>query len=592
MLELLVEYARSRGLEIEPGFKPKDVRWAICFDEGGAFLDVVELGDVQNKRNKGRTFNKCPDLTQSEMVSGSGTKSHFLVETASVLCLLVPKGEPDAKSVTKHEYFVGLLREASTAMPEIARAADLLSTDETLEQIRSSLFEQKAKPTDKVTIRIGDRFPVECPEYHAWWRARRWEILRADGAARRKEKKPLEMVCLVTGESSEPAATHPKIEGLAGVGGQPSGDVLVGFDKDAFQSYGLKQSANAPITLEAAYAYCAGLNHLIKAHGQRLAGTEVIYWFKESVPPENDPLSWFIEGQIREELNAEEWARRLMDSIRAGQQVGLAGNHYYAATLSGAGGRVMLRDWMEGKFDELVENVRSWFEDLAIIHREGNRRAASPKFYAVLGSTVRDLDDLAPPFVAKMWRAAIRGEPIPETALAKVLGRIRSDVIRGEALNHAGMGLMKAYHVRKSRKIGGGNMDIDLKPDLNEETPNPAYQCGRLMAVLADVQRRALGDVGAGVVQRYYAAASSTPSLVLGRLTRTSQFHLNKLDPGLAHWYEDTISTIWSGFKDELPRTLTLEEQSLFALGYYQQMAAMRKKKSPKNETEKEAYDE
>jgi CRISPR-associated protein Csd1 len=43
-----------------------------------------------------------------------------------------------------------------------------------------------------------------------------------------------------------------------------------------------------------------------------------------------------------------------------------------------------------------------------------------------------------------------------------------------------------------------------MSPYLNEENPHPAYQCGRLLAVLADLQRAALGDVGAGVVQNYY----------------------------------------------------------------------------------------
>jgi len=123
-------------------------------------------------------------------------------------------------------------------------------------------------------------------------------------------------------------------------------------------------------------------------------------------------------------------------------------------------------------------------------------------------------------------------------------------------------------------------MADDLKPYLNEEHPHAAYHCGRLMAVLAALQRAALGDVGAGVVQRYFAAASSTPALVLGRLTRNSQAHLNKLTGGLSYWYEEKIAAIWGRIKDSLPKTLTLEEQSLFALGYYQQMADMRKKTS------------
>lgn len=129
-------------------------------------------------------------------------------------------------------------------------------------------------------------------------------------------------------------------------------------------------------------------------------------------------------------------------------------------------------------------------------------------------------------------------------------------------------------------------MSESLKPVLNEEFPNSAYLCGRLMAVLAELQRAALGDVGAGVVQRYYAAASTTPALVLGRLTRTSQFHLNKLDAGLTHWYESKIAGIWCRLKEAPPRTLSLEEQSLFAMGYYQQLADMRTKKSEKSDKE------
>ena len=123
-------------------------------------------------------------------------------------------------------------------------------------------------------------------------------------------------------------------------------------------------------------------------------------------------------------------------------------------------------------------------------------------------------------------------------------------------------------------------MSQELGPYLNQDHPHPAYHCGRLMAVLAAVQLSALGNVGAGVVQRYYAAASSTPALVLGRITRTSQFHLNSLNksqPERADAYERTISGIWGRIKDAVPPTLSLEEQSLFAMGYYQQMCALPK---------------
>jgi CRISPR-associated protein Csd1 len=94
--------------------------------------------------------------------------------------------------------------------------------------------------------------------------------------------------------------------------------------------------------------------------------------------------------------------------------------------------------------------------------------------------------------------------------------------------------------------------------------------------VLASLQRAALGDVGAGVVQRYYAAASQTPGLILGRLASNARNHLGKLEARLAWWYEERIADVMSRLGDRAPRVLDLEGQGLFALGYYQQLAALR----------------
>ncbi len=124
---------------------------------------------------------------------------------------------------------------------------------------------------------------------------------------------------------------------------------------------------------------------------------------------------------------------------------------------------------------------------------------------------------------------------------------------------------------------------------LNENHPDTAYHCGRLMAVLSELQRTALPGVDAGIVQRYYAAASSTPALVLGRLIKTSQFHLNKLGGGLAYIYERKIADICSAIKDAIPVTLTLEQQSLFALGYYQQLAKDRGDRADKAAAKRDA---
>ncbi len=207
---------------------------------------------------------------------------------------------------------------------------------------------------------------------------------------------------------------------------------------------------------------------------------------------------------------------------------------------------------------------------------------------AVLGGTVRELKDLPRNVTTRLWRAALKKEPIPFSVLAQALNRAKIDIVNDQPFNHARMGLIKAFNLRHNRSQGGDSMSDTLKPFLNEHHPHPAYHCGHLLAVMAALQRRALGNVGAGVVQRYYAAASTTPALVLGRLSRLSQFHLNKLDnPGLAIWYENLLAGIWGRMKDSPPGVLNLEEQSLFALGYYQQIASLGIPKAGNDQPEK-----
>lgn len=584
MLKLLADYARTHDVEVEAGFKSKDVRWAIRLSSAAGFTGLVELGQPDQNKNPGRTFKKCPDLSQMEMVSGEDTKCHFLVETADVVALYGEKAG-EARVQAKHQYFIKLLADAAQTMPRLAIIADLLRSADSLKSIQRAMGEMKLKSTEKVTFQLDEEFLVDQNDWRDWWRQYRQSLKIATGDANDMTL----MRCFITGELMLPVATHFKIERLADVGGQPSGDVLIGFDKDAFRSYGLDQSANAAVCENAMSAYRAGLNELIKNHSQRLVGAKVVHWFKQKIAREEDPLYWLTEPPGQAERNAQYEAKKLFESVRTGNRPDLAENHYYAMMLSGAGGRVMVRDWMEGQFTELVEGISKWFDDLEIVQRDGNQSTRSPKFLAVLSTLIRDLNNLPAPIVTKMWRVALHGEIIPYSFLAQVLTRRRTEIIKNELINTTGMGLIKAYHLRKYRKEGNSTLTEMLKPNINEDFPGPAYQCGRLMAVYADLQRSALGDVGAGVIQRYYAAASATPALVLGRIARTSQFHLNKLDRGLAYWYETKIADIWGRIQDSIPRTLSLEEQSLFALGYYQQLAAMRSKKSQNNNcTEKE----
>lgn len=583
MLQSLVEYAHKNLSDSEPGFTTRSVRWLVDVSGDGLLINVLPVGD-----DKGEQTSKCPDMHNMN----AGGRAHFLVETLQTISLFC-KANEDPKKVAasgeKHQFLKGMICQSSETIPALQPLAGFMKNSEEIEKLRDRFVAEKAKPTDWMKWRIAGADPLQQPEVLEWWRGWR-DTDQTKGKVEEKPKKgkPGEqlfpdavsagMVCFLSGEALEPVATQPKIGGLSGVGGLGTGDVIAGFDKSAFCSFGLEQARNAAMGEKPVRAYVDALNHLIKNHSRKLVSTLVVHWFKEAIPQENDPLWFFSEPPELTEGAAQQSARKILAALRKGERPIPANNRYYALTLSGASGRVMIRDWMEGSFEELVSKIEQWFYDLEIVAREGGHAAHDPKFMAVCGAIVRDLKDLPAPTAATLWRVALSGLPIPQPIIAQAMARFRADLIDDKPFSHARMGLIKAYFIRKG--------DQQMSAYLNKEHPEPAYQCGRLLAVLAGLQRAALGDVGAGVVQRYYVAASQTPGLTLGRLVGNAKNHLNKLEGGLTYWYEGQLAEIMSHIQDRIPSTLNLDQQSLFALGYYQQIAANRAgKNSDNNET-------
>lgn len=552
MLNRLIDYTRAHIPGSKPGFTVRDIRWRIELTKEGRLAGVLPLGDEKS----GAERWGCPETHDMQ----SGGRAHFLIDNLKTALLLnaTPSDQP------RNDFYVARIRDAANVSPALSVLVSFLENAEAMQALRQTVVTppHRAKPTDNLEWRVDGFDPLSDLAVIDWWR--QWRLSN-------RESDEGQMVCFVSGESTTPAKTHPKVMGLPG--GQGSGDALIGFDKAAFTSLGLKKSANAAVSEQAARSYVDALNHLKRHHSKRLGENLVLHWFKGSVDGKDDMLAWLQDPPEVAEASAAIAARKLFDAIRTGKRPDLAGNEFYALTVSGMSGRVMVRDWMEGTFEDLVHRVAAWFADLAVVSRDGSGNAHDPKFMAVCGALVRDLKDLPASTAATLWRVALQGLPIPQPIMAQALARFRVDLVDAKQppFNHARMGLIKAYFVRL--KPGG---DSTMTAAYNPKHPAPAYHCGGLLAVLANLQRAALGDVGAGVVQRYYAAASQTPGLVIGRLTSNARNHLAKLDPGLAWWYEERIADIMTGLGDAAPRILDLQGQGLFALGYYQKLAELR----------------
>ena len=116
--------------------------------------------------------------------------------------------------------------------------------------------------------------------------------------------------------------------------------------------------------------------------------------------------------------------------------------------------------------------------------------------------------------------------------------------------------------------------------DRNE--PNLAYRLGRLFAILEQVQRAALGKVNATIRDRYYGKASAAPASTFPMIMRTTRHHIANLRKGKgadwvkkpeasAFWFDKEIAQILSGFHLDFPKTLSIDDQGRFAIGYYHQ---------------------
>ena len=165
--------------------------------------------------------------------------------------------------------------------------------------------------------------------------------------------------------------------------------------------------------------------------------------------------------------------------------------------------------------------MATWFSDLTIadISRDGQGFPTStfPLWQLVI-STAFDSDGVAPDTPARLMTAAIQGLPVPDSILNSCLRRLRAEGAQG--FQPARMALIKLILIRKG---------IPITETLNTDDTHPSYIYGRLLSVFEQIQYDALGDVNAGVVDKFYGTFSAAPALVFSRLFANAQNHLRKM---------------------------------------------------------------
>lgn len=576
MLQALIAYAERNELG-DADFEKVSVRWQIPLDHagnlaGGPIPLSENPGDKKPKpKQMLRPFTSPNELNQ-------GTKSHFLCDTLERAALFLdPKAEEKAGARRiQHGYFQALLTEAAVACPDDAPrlqgVLSFLNNAEMLAELHRQLALLKAKPSDNALFAVDGQDLLDSESLKTFWRNRRHR------SAASETKRGLR-VCIATGELAETLDTTEKIKGVPG--GLATGTNLISFDKDSFCSFGLDQAQNAALSAPAELKIRASLNALIeKSREQRLVFNDTVHLHWTRKPIEYDPIDLLA--------NADENAiAELLKSIQSGQPPVRLEDNYYLMSLSGNGARIVVRDWLESTVPEINQHVAEWFQDLCIVSPDGVGMKRDFKFYALLYSLVRtELAELPPQIPTQLLYGALRGRsiPLPQSALAGALRRQQLD--QENKLNPARIGIIKACLIRSPNNSNDNHHRTTqtMTEHLNLESKDSAYLCGRLFAVFDRLQYLALGQVGAGVAERYYASASVTPALVMGRLFRNAQFHLAKAGGGVAENVRKDFEEISCALGEQFRPTLTLEEQGRFALGYYHQKAEHRRRSTERKE--------
>ena len=120
---------------------------------------------------------------------------------------------------------------------------------------------------------------------------------------------------------------------------------------------------------------------------------------------------------------------------------------------------------------------------------------------------------------------------------------------------------------------------------LNEECMDIAYVLGREFAVLEAIQAEANDGINATIRDRYFNSACATPGSIFPLLFKLKMSHIRKLSEGRKIYYEKMLTGLQGMIPAAgIPKTLTMEQQGLFILGYYHQMQKRYEKKEGKKD--------
>lgn len=570
------------------GMSTQNVAYYVVLTPEGTLFDIQDARVAETLPPKKKGGTSIQKMVPRKMIvpgaahpSGSAPTPRFLWDQSAYLFGYSEKGEKD--DVKAREKLFPSFRKYHRDFMEkyLIKDAGLLSVVKFLESWNPENVTEDLKK--KISL-LGPGFGVfriqgmstcvyESPEILMAWEKESGErdLLYGD--------------CLVTGRKNVPIVSviDTKIK-LAGT--SVGGGAIVSFNAAAYESYGKSQTLNSPISEEAGFKACNALNFLLgddRLH-VKVAGTTVVFWTGRKTQTES-LLGLLFGGDFAESA----MDATLVAKLRVlWQIVGRAGDPdltelgddastpFYMLGIEPNAARIVVRFWHESSLGDLIVKLRRHHEDMAIMRTYDSDPEQLP-LWQIVRQTARDTDGVPPLLSGELLRSVIEGAPYPASLYQLVLNRIHvshrdtnGKYRVGGKVTYAQAAIVKGFLTRNKKKG-------EIKMSLDVSNKTPAYLLGRLFATLEMVQGEALGDLNAGIGDKYYSSASATPKIVFPTLLDLFRKHLKKLSgdkKGLAVIREKLVGEILDGIDPSagFPASLSLEDRGLFAIGYYQQM--------------------
>lgn len=567
-----------------PGYSQEGISYALVLSAEGQLVDVVDLREQNGKKPFARKMPVPASFKRPGITPKSFT---FWDKTSYVLSVADAKLSKEDKASGKSPVEVRLGEHAAFKAHHQKLLAD--ATDPGLqallkfldqwtpEQFQPPLFNPEMLDSNLVFRLDGQmQYLHDTPAAQAIW-----SQLQAGADSK-------EGICLVTGQRQPLARLHPAIKGVNGA--QSSGASIVSFNLESFSSYGKSQGDNAPVSEQAAFAYTTVLNHLLRrddSNHQRvqIGDASVVFWAEAASNAQAEAAEAFCWEALNppvDDAGETEKLRHELDNVANGRALRELDpkleddTRLYVLGLSPNASRLSIRFWETCSLGSFARRLAEHFQDLAL---QPQPWKTAPALWRLLLATAPSRDgkskaeDVPPQLAGELTRAILTGSRYPRSLLNQIIMRLRAD---GD-ISGVRVALCKAVLARDLR-LGIKGINEEIPMSLDKEASNPGYRLGRLFAVLESAQRGALGkQVNATIRDRYYGAASATPATVFPMLLRNTQNHLAKLRKekgGLAVTLEKEISEIIDGLPPRFPRSLRLEDQGRFAIGYYHQSQA------------------